>query len=523
MEAVAELRETRIARCEVVAADRGTPRSHAAAIGFLALWTLLNLLYLAFACTHDLAPDEAHYWHWSRHLDWSYYSKGPLVAWLIRVSCGLFGDTMFAVRLPAALCGTAILAGLYVLVSDVLKDRRLALGTMLAAATLPGLTAVSVIMTIDPPFLACWCWSLVLLHRRCWSAAGICTALGILAKYPMLLLPIAMLASISARRVSEGLSGPRLRFGLMKYCFLSVAGCLPILVWNANHDWVSFRHVFEQTNASGPAPLAFLGGQAGFLMVFWFLAFLGGAWRFRRTSDTGLSLMWWTSVPVWGVFLLASFRSPGQANWPAAAYIGGAVLAAAWIRDSWHRRWVRIGLIVAVILGTFASIGLRFPQPFRLLIAAILPTPSESDPSPVRRLDATARLAGWRTLAAEIDRLRDVNPNAILAGMTWTIPGELSFHCTGHPEAYSFGPALADRRSQYDLWRPNPVSDPEALHGRTFLYVGDEIPEFGEVFDRVEEPIRVTHVESGVPLARWTVWVCHGFRGFPPRRTPTGF
>lgn len=522
MEAVAELRETRIARCEVVAADRGTPRSHAAAIGFLALWTLLNLLYLAFACTHDLAPDEAHYWHWSRHLDWSYYSKGPLVAWLIRASCGLFGDTMFAVRLPAALCGTAILAGLYVLVSDVMKDRRLALGTMLAAATLSGLTAVSVIMTIDPPFLACWCWSLVLLHRRSWTAAGICTALGILAKYPMLLLPAAVLVWSPTRK--QGMdAGPCLRVGLAKYYAISLVGCVPILLWNANRDWVSFRHVFEQTNASGPAPLAFLGGQAGFLMVFWFLAFLGGVWRFRRTSDTGLSLMWWTSVPVWGVFLLASFRSPGQVNWPAAAYIGGAVLAAAWIRGSRNRRWVRIGMIAALILGTVVSLGLRFPQPFRTVFAAVLPSPTGNNPIPVRRMDATARLAGWRTLATEIDRLREQNPDAILAGMTWTIPGELSFHCAGHPEAYSFGPALADRRSQYDLWRPNPVNDPESFRGRSFIYVGDEIPEFREVFERVEEPIRVTHVERGVPLATWTVWVCHGFRGFPPRRTPTGF
>ena len=52
---------------------------------------VLRLLYLAFDCPLDLAPDEAHYWDWSRHLDWSYYSKGPLVAWLIRASCDLFG------------------------------------------------------------------------------------------------------------------------------------------------------------------------------------------------------------------------------------------------------------------------------------------------------------------------------------------------------------------------------------------------------------------------------------------------
>ena len=51
----------------------------------------LRLAYLASNCPLDLAPDEAHYWDWSRHLDWSYYSKGPLVALLIRGSCELFG------------------------------------------------------------------------------------------------------------------------------------------------------------------------------------------------------------------------------------------------------------------------------------------------------------------------------------------------------------------------------------------------------------------------------------------------
>src|SRR5688500_3091200 len=70
-----------------------------------------RVAYLAPACPLDLAPDEAHYWDWSRHLDWSYYSKGPLVAWLIRLSCELAGpwserhtgSLAFAVRLPAVI------------------------------------------------------------------------------------------------------------------------------------------------------------------------------------------------------------------------------------------------------------------------------------------------------------------------------------------------------------------------------------------------------------------------------------
>ena len=102
--------------------------------------------------------------------------------------------------------------------------------------------------------------------------------------------------------------------------------------------------------------------------------------------------------------------------------------------------------------------------------------------------------------------------------MVWTTPGELSFYCRGHPEAYSLGLALADRHSQYDLWRPNPLADAQAFRGRTFLYVGEEIPDAADVFDRVEPPVRVVHAEDGVPVAVWTVWVGHGFRGFPRAR-----
>ena len=51
----------------------------------------LHVAYLVHDCPLDLAPDEAHYWDWSRHLDWSYYSKGPLIALLIRGSCDLVG------------------------------------------------------------------------------------------------------------------------------------------------------------------------------------------------------------------------------------------------------------------------------------------------------------------------------------------------------------------------------------------------------------------------------------------------
>src|SRR4030088_3294970 len=88
---------------------------------------VLHVVYLANNCPLDLAPDEAHYWDWSRHLDWSYYSKGPLVAYLIRISCilagpwsrWLTGSEMLGVPLPAVLCGSLLLVSLYVLTRQV--------------------------------------------------------------------------------------------------------------------------------------------------------------------------------------------------------------------------------------------------------------------------------------------------------------------------------------------------------------------------------------------------------------------
>jgi 4-amino-4-deoxy-L-arabinose transferase-like glycosyltransferase len=538
------------ARCEVVVhptdAPPHRPFSHALTAGLLiAAWVVLNIAYLVFDCPLDLAPDEAHYWHWSRHLDWSYYSKGPLVAWLIRGSCELFGglsvrlvgSEMLAVRLPAVVASAALLAGLYVLAAGTLRSSRAGLAVVAVAYTLPGVTAAAVVMTIDPPFLACWCWALAGAWKAVergrvgwWLLAGGCSALGVLAKYPMLLLPLAVVGFLLANRRAEFR-----RPGFWVFVALTLFGGLPVLVWNAAHDWVSLRHVLGQAgvgvNAKGfrwLGPVEFAAGQFGVLLGFWFAAVAAGAWRRRRTGDVGLSLLWWATVPVWGVFFLASFFAAGQVNWPAAAYVGGIVLAAAWLRDRLDSRLVVGGLAGAILLGLGLSLGLRYPVLVRPLLAALAGPPTEENPTPLRKFDPTCRLRGWRTLAAAVDRTRDrvtreTGEAPVLAGMVWTTPGELAFYCRGHPEAYSFGLALADRHSQYDVWRPNPVADAQVFRGRSFVYVGDEIPAAAAVFERMEPPVRVIHSENGVPVAAWTVWVGHGFRGFPPPAARPGY
>src|SRR3954466_7562988 len=115
------------------------------AVAMIVVSSALHIAYLVHDCPLDLAPDEAHYWDWSRHLDWSYYSKGPLVALLIRGSCELFGgwsqaltgSLVLAVRLPAVLCGALLLTSLYVLTVQALGREKLATGVVALALTTP--------------------------------------------------------------------------------------------------------------------------------------------------------------------------------------------------------------------------------------------------------------------------------------------------------------------------------------------------------------------------------------------------
>lgn len=528
--------------------DRASPWRWRLLAGLLILASAgLHVVYLAHECPLDLAPDEAHYWDWSRNLDWSYYSKGPLVAYLIRIGCAtagplvqhLPGGQTLAVRWPAVACGSLLLVSLYLLTVQVYRRESLAAAVVGMALTLPVVSAGASLMTIDAPYTCCWGWALVLgyeaVFRRAawaWPAAGLVIGLGILAKYTMVVwipsLGLFLLATPGFRRLL-------LRPGFWVLTAVAGACCLPILVWNLQHDWVTFRHVGGQAGVSGTSqgirwlgPLTFVGTQAALYLGFWFAAWAAAmvAHRPWRESDPGVRFLWWLSAPMFGMFLAFSLKTAEEPNWPVTAYLSGLVLAAAWLADQLQSpsrvyRWVvGTGLVTACGLGLTLTVlmhrtDLVYPQMARLVGA-----PKPERPYPLRRLDPTCRLRGWRILAAEVDRLRadlqaaGVEP--VVAASSWTLPGELGFYCAGHPTVYSLGLAQGDRHSQYDLWRPNPVWDAEAFRGRTFLFVGDLGPVLQGAFEQIEAPVRVIHYEAGQPLAGWTVTICRGFRGLPP-------
>src|SRR3954468_21563167 len=162
--------------------------------GLLLFGLVSHVRYLNHNCPIDLSGDEAQYWDWSRQLDWSYYSKGPLIALIIRGSCAIFGDTMQGVRYPAIAfaAGTTLVA--YLLTRQLFHSERLALGVVLLNHLVPMFVAGSVLMTIDPPMFFCWALASYFAaiaifdqKRWAWPLVGLAIGTGFLAKYAVML------------------------------------------------------------------------------------------------------------------------------------------------------------------------------------------------------------------------------------------------------------------------------------------------------------------------------------------------
>lgn len=501
-----------------------SPRHACTAFALIAAVAILRMLYLVWWCPFDLAPDEAYYWNWSRQLDWSYHSKGPLVAWLIRLSCVCFGDSPFAVRLPAVACGSLLLWGLFTLTRRIHDDRS-ALGVALIALTMPIVVAGSSLMTIDAPFLCAWMWALVFAHRAvfagtawAWPAAGLCVALGLLAKATMVLwLPsftLFLLASPALRQHFR-------RSGMWIMTSVGALGGVPILLWNAANGWVTFKHTQSHAGFDDEAhfhwlgPAHYLGAQVAVLLGFWFILWAWGLWRHRPTIEprAELGFLWWMSVPTFVFFGLFSFKNGGgEPNWPVAAYLSGMILVA----SVGSQRWVRAGMVGFAALGLLMMSMLHAPATVQPVLLRIAGPATPDQPMPMRRVDPTVRLRGWRFLAGEVDRtraeLRARGIEPVLAGERWTHASELAFYCEGQPITYCVGLFLGDRDSQYDLWRPNPVADPTAFEERTFILVGLEMERLRDAFESFESQRIVYYAEDGQRIAEWTITIAHGFR-----------
>ncbi len=535
-----------------------------AALVLLLAGAALHVLYLLRDCPIDLSGDEAHYWEWSRRLDLSYYSKGPLVAYIIAagraalapLSVSLLGDETLAVRGPAILLSVITGFGLYVLAARTTGRPLVALGAVALTFTVPILAAGSMLMTIDAPLAATWVWALVAAHDalqtgrvRSWLACGGLIAIGLLAKFNMLLLfPAVGLAILLEPAYRHNLR----RVGPYAATLVASLGMAPILIWNARHEWVSFRHVAGQAGLASATRfdpnglVEYVLGQAAVTNPIWFIALaLAVLAAVRRAANhdpnSGAAparrLLVLATLTPYAAFLCFSPLTKIQPNWPMLGLLSGLVLLADWLADRLsasapalirrRTRWMALGGSVLGVSLVLLGHDTRVLMP---LIERLVRDAPAWDLTPAARYDPTARLKGWRTLAAAVGELhaaqRAAGRDPFFLTDDYQTASLLAFYVPGNPPVYSAQSALGGRLSQYDLWE-NPGRDAERFRGRPVIYVGRPHAVLTDAGADHPAPLQgfraeriVRFPESGPALQIWPIAVADAFTGYAPTTAP---
>lgn len=402
-------------------APAAAPRWAAAAVaGGLAALTAWRLAGLALGDL-TLTFDEAQYWTWAKAPAFGYYSKPPLIAWILAAATGVCGDGEACIRAASPLLHLAT-AAVIGLLARRLFDGPTGLAAAALYATLPGVSFSSLLMTTDAPLLLFWALAALFLHRALdggrwtdWIALGLALGFGLLAKYTMVLfLPCAalFLALSPGRRWRS----PRPLAALAT----ALAVAAPNLAWNAAHGFATLGHVVDNANLGGAGPhpdrlAAFLGAQFAVFGPLTFAVLLWLAARWRRTAAESPAALYLLclSAPVLALFAVQALLSRAHANWAAAAYVAGAVLAARWFVAGARRRTFAAALAlhlaaVPALLHYDALIGGGAWDPFR-------------------------RMRGWDDVGAYVSRLAAENPGAaILADERKTI-AQLMYYVRPHP------------------------------------------------------------------------------------------
>ena len=474
--------------------------------GALTLAVLLAVLALRLAVNaFELIPvhfDEAQYWAYGQELDWGYFSKPPLVAWVIRAITGVAGDTLFALRLASPVAH-ALAGWLIFLTGRRLWDGKTGFWAATGYTAAPGVGLSAMIMSTDPVLMVCWSAALYAAVRAAetegrvwWGVLGVLIGAGMLAKYTMLAFVIGVLG--------YGLFSANTRnwIGVAIAAIVAVVILSPNIAWNSSNSFVTVSHVLDDADpGDGYFHLyrlaEFLGAQFAVIgPVFLVAIFLALRNRAGWRDDWGMRLMAWQTVPLLAGMIALSFLTRAQANWAAPAYLGGSLLAARWLLTSGGARALKAQLAV----GVAASLALW-------TVAGLYAGQAES---------LTSRLDPFRQM-----RISEPFCELVLGAMSEEGVGVLlSDNRRRLSECMFYGGLGWD---EVAIWTPDAAPDNQHELVAT-LYPGDQremllVAQKGaasmarkfEEAREVESGSIETHIDRSVPFS---MWVVRGFKGY---------
>lgn len=289
-------------------------------MSYLFLWTLILAIKIITSVLLPVSADEAYYWVWSKHLSLSYFDHPPMIAYLIKLAEPL-GTSYPFFRWPILIMGHAQFLIWYKILKEFFSfEEKQTKAWLILSSCFPILGLGTLIATPDVPLLFFWSLSFYFFLRAIssrhlidYTFLGVSLGLGFCSKYHIVLFLFCILSYlIFAKKWST--VNPK---GVFLAIIVGILTCTPVLYWNYEHDWLSFKfqltHGLQGKRWKLYWPVSYILGQIALLSPF----FLWVYFKNRKSVPVVLSAFVLTPLIF---FLFTSFKAHVEMNWTCIVF-----------------------------------------------------------------------------------------------------------------------------------------------------------------------------------------------------------
>lgn len=477
------------------------------AAGFAAALVLIHMLT---AGSYGYFRDELYFLAWAEHLDWGYVDHAPMAGWILHATRRLLGDSLYALRLPAALAAGGLVLLTAAITQALGGGRAAVVLACLSVVTAPiylGLLHLYSMNAFEPLFWMGGVYALILAIQRqepkllLWF--GLCAGLGLMNKHSMVFFGFALVMGLLLTRQRRLLATRWMWMG----AGVALLIFLPNLIWQYIHGWPTVYQLLAlragNVNVS-VGPLDFIGRQL-FLFMATGLVWIPGLWFFLGDAQgRPYRFLGWAYLVILAEMMLLN----GKHYYMASAYpmllAGGAIL--------WERAWWPVRALVALVVlagGVLAAPMVLPVLPVEAYLRyekalGLRPPQTENNHTGVLP-QHFGDMFGWPEMVEQVARVYQALPpeeraKAAIFANNYGEAGAIDFFGPryGLPKAISRG-------LSYWLWGPREYT------GELMIVLGDRRGGAEKWFQSVEETFEVRH-KYAMPYERYRILVCRGLK-----------
>ena len=462
----------------------------------LAIITTLAFLVLRviISIKLNLTDDEAYYYTWTKHLSYSYFDHPPMVAYFLKLSTLIFGETNLAMRVPGLVGSLVSSVFIYKIVYYFSKDEKKAFWGLGVYQVLP-IFSMGAIMTLpDTPLmlfyvLSLWVFIKIVYEKKShyWYYLGVLMGLGFLSKYNMVLVyPSVFFFLLFSKedRYWFKRKEPYLAFGISLLFFI------PVILWNMEHNWASFGFHLKDRQSSTFAfrPkyfFRFLLAQLVVASAILFFAFWKDIWQNFKKRD--VKLLAWFAFPIFIVFGISSISNASKIHWTAMAFIPMIIISSMY--KTWKPLFTKIAVGFAIVLTSI------------IYIQGLYPMIPMTD-------DITNDMYGWDKTGVAVDKILKEDKNFFLFSNRYQTTSQLSFYLPNKEYVYS----LNGSTEMFDFWEPE-----DKLIGKNGIFVTQTFYEVNPadlyLFDKIELVEKIPVYRGGKLAREYFIYKCYNYKG----------